>query len=419
MKTNKWVIGIVVLIIIGGVGSLLIASKKPSQSEVIPQIEYTLAEQTLIQSLFADGTVEAENQQSVFSDVSGTIKTVKVKVGDSVKKGDVLMTLDTSKLMQSLQQAQYQLMVDQDALFDLKANGSTSIDANLERATSAYDQAKLDYNNSQILFGQGSISAADLSQSKVKMESAYADFVSAKDKKTSTSITSETDKLAAKIKLSQLTIDSIVATSDTYDIIATMDGFITEVEESLGKSVNSGEALVTISDLNNLVITSMISEYDIPQIQLGQSVNITTLGNESTVYKGKVLYIALTGETVDGEVLVEVKVSIDTPDLRLKPNFTTNLEIVLEEQVGVLAVPFDALLKEVNNQFYVMKKTPTGNAKIAVEKGLETDFNVQILSTELKVGDVLLWEDKLAQAKEGATDSPSLLPKGAPGPPGM
>jgi len=419
MNKKKWMFGIIALIVIVGVGSFLIAGKKPSQSEVIPEIEYTLTEQTLVQSLFADGTVEAEQEQSVFSEVSGTIKSVNVKVGDTVKKGDVLMTLDTSKLMQSLQQAKYQLMVDQDALNDLKASGSTSIDANLERATSAYDRAKLAYSNNQILYDEGAISESDLNQSKASMESAYSEFVSASDKKSSTSVKSETDKLSAKIKLNQLTIDSIIATSDTYDVIATMDGLVTSAQDTLGKSVNMGESLATISNLDNLVISSMISEYDIPQIQLGQSVNITTLGNESTVYEGKVLTIAPTGETVDGEVLVEVKVSIVTPDARLKPNFTTNLEIIVQQQESALAVPFDALIKEGDNQFFVMKKTPTGNTKIAVQKGLETDFNVQIISSDLNVGDVLVWVDKLALAKEDTTGSPSLLPEGAPGPPGM
>lgn len=411
--------GIVVLIVAIGAGGFLIAGKKQAKAEVIPQIEYTLVEQTLVQSLFADGTVEAENQQSVFSDVSGTIKAVHVQVGDRVKKGDILLTLDTSKLMQSLQQAKYQLIVDQDALNDLKATGSTSIDANLQRATSAYDRAKLAYSNNQILFEEGAISESDLNHSKATMESAYSEFVSASDKKSSTSIKSEIDKLSAKIKLNQLTLDNIIATSDTYDVIATMDGLITTTQDTLGKSVNSGESLATISDLDHLVISSMISEYDIPQIQIGQSVNITTLGNESNIYTGKVTTIAPTGATVDGEVLVEVIISIDTSDARLKPNFTTNLEIIVQQQAGALAVPFDALIKEGDNQFFVLKKTPTGKEKIAVQKGLETDFNVQILSADLQVGDILVWVDKLALAKADTKGTPSLLPEGAPGPPGM
>src|SRR4051812_470352 len=140
---TRIVIAVVVLTIAGAVGWMYLA---PSQARVDPatvKVERGDVEQTVL----ATGALEAQAVTSVGAQVSGTIQGLRVKLGDTVKKGDLIAQIDSTNQQNAVKSAQA-------ALLNLQAQ-LQSKQADLTAALAALDRA-------QKLSGQNLVSTADL-----------------------------------------------------------------------------------------------------------------------------------------------------------------------------------------------------------------------------------------------------------------
>lgn len=128
MKTKKWIIiAAAAAVLLGGGGYLGYAYLSSSE----PEGEETLAEEPVFptaaveigdvkQTIFAPGKVEAKAREEVRLEVSGKVKRLLVQEGQTVNKGDILFTLDTTDDMLELQKQQLAIVRAQKELEELK-----------------------------------------------------------------------------------------------------------------------------------------------------------------------------------------------------------------------------------------------------------------------------------------------------------
>lgn len=389
MKMNKKIIGasVAVVVLIGAIG---ITQFRPRAQDVSSVQTVTLETRDLQQVLTTDGVVKLNSEVNIFSNGSGVIENRYVKVGDFVTKGQVLLQLDSSDLLERIAQAKYQLILDQDQLKDAQTSANQVTQASYDKSLLSYERANTDYENNLKLYNSGAISAAELDQYKSKLESARLEVVSAKDKLASSDPATEIRKLSEKVKLDQLSLKNLEADLADTSIKATADGQIISFVEDSQAFLNSGTQVAVVADLNTLKVESMISEYDISKVKVGQKAQITTLGNDSKIYVGKVQSIEATGTTQNDEVLVKTTFSLEAVDEGIKPNFTVSIAIETGSKAGVLAAPYEALTKKEDGSYTVSRKTGETTEEVAVTKGLETNLYVELISDALKAGDVLV-----------------------------
>ena len=212
----------------------------------------------------ASGEIVPEPKAALSFPLTGTVKTVEVQVGDEVSQGDVLITLDP-------------------ALWEAKVKEAEGALA------AAQAEERLQVRN-----------GAD----QEHIDAANADVDSA---------------LAA--------LDSAKATLQQATLIAPFDGTIASVDISPAETVTPGLVVIMLGDLTNFqVITTDLSERDVPAVRIGQAATITVaaLGED---FPGRVSDISRISSTVGGDVVYEVMLQFDTQPQGLLWGMTTEVRI--------------------------------------------------------------------------------------------
>lgn len=188
-------------------------------------------------------------------------------------------------------------------------------------------------------------------------------------------------------------------------VTAPISGVITAVNVDSGNTYN-GTTLFTIEDNSAYEVSAEINEYDIGKVALGQKVVIKTNGTGDEELEGTVKKIAPRATVGGTEVAYNVRISIDTPNNLLRMDMTAKLSIILESRENVLTVPYEAVMEDENGTYYIeviKQNQPVDNEeadvkkendkssslqaeKIMVEKGIESDYYIEVLSDSLQEG---------------------------------
>jgi len=141
----------------------------------------------------------------------------------------------------------------------------------------------------------------------------------------------------------------------TAETVSPINGSVTAVNVTEGGTAGSLGAVIVLSDKGKAVVRFEVSEFDAPQVRLGQKVNVTAGGIEGKLYTGMVTKIyedAIEKENSDdNEIVVPVEITLKNIDNDLKVGYTVNVELTLEERMDVLWIPLGAMFMEGADRF--------------------------------------------------------------------
>jgi RND family efflux transporter MFP subunit len=311
--------------------------------------------ETLIDSTVAIGVVRSQvgAEVKVGSRVSGVVAKLRVGVGDTVRKGDVLAELDD---------AQWRARV-----------------ASLE-AEAASAAAELEY------------ARADL----WRMERVPAFSVS------------QVDERRRNVKVREAAVGQMRARLDEARIqwgytriTAPISGTVASVSTYEGETVAAdftAPTFVTILDQTRLEVQAYVDEHDIGKVHVGQPVKLRVDAFAGEALEGRVRTIYPKAQLVNNVVNYVVIIDIDGgAKVVLRPEMTAHVNFILEQKADVVSVPPAALLRESGRSFVVV---PSGRdwAKREVDTGLSTLSGTEIRAG-LTVGDRVL-ADPVAWQKQ-------------------
>ncbi|MBS5789125.1 efflux RND transporter periplasmic adaptor subunit [Fusobacterium sp.] len=340
----------------------------------------------IAQTVIATGTIRSNNRVEVGAQVSGRITKLNVVLGQEVKKGDLIATIDSMTQENDLEKAKSQL---------------SSYEKQLESKKVNLEVKKSKYNRASNLYKVKSISQDDYETAKQE----YADAKSG---------VSELEELIKQAK-----IEVKIAETDLSYTVITIDGVVVSIPISEGQTVNSMQSaptIVQVADLKKMLIKPEISEGDITKLKKGQEVEFTILSLPEKVYKAKIDSIDPATTTLTDDEYEEsasdteavyyyANVIVDNKDNNLRIGMTTTNTIKVAEAKDVITIPTTALYKK-GNKYYV--KT-LGEKEEVEEKevkiGINDDMNTEIKSG-LKEGEKLI----LTEMKAGEVASRSTRP---------
>lgn len=189
---------------------------------------------------------------------------------------------------------------------------------------------------------------------------------------------------------------------DKCTVTAPAAGTVTAVYVNEGESNASGSLLFVIENLDELEIVTSVREYDIASLAVGMPAEIKTDATGDTVYSGQVKDIAITaqkdayGNTVSSSnAEFDVTLSVDPGEGGLLVGMNGRATITTDSTEGVLAVLYSSLGYDEDGAPYVMAARPQDDGTLVVEKvpvetGVETDFEVEVISDALAEGDLIL-----------------------------
>lgn len=229
-------------------------------------------------------------------------------------------------------------------------------------------------------------------------------------------------QIAADQTVTEMNLADAQENIDKCTVTAPAAGTVTAVYVNEGESNASGSLLFVIENLEELEIVTSVREYDIASLAVGMPAEIKTDATGDTVYSGQVKDIAITaqkdayGNTVSSSnAEFDVTLSVDPGEGGLLVGMNGRATITTDSTEGVLAVLYSSLGYDENGAPYVMAARPQDDGTLVVEKvpvetGVETDFEVEVISDALAEGDLIL-DDPTAVAE--GTILPAVSAQGA------
>ncbi|MBR2284078.1 MAG: efflux RND transporter periplasmic adaptor subunit [Ruminococcus sp.] len=417
---------------------------------------YTVEKTDLENYISVSGTVEGSDLVKITSDLNTKIVSLNVELGSSVKKGDVLCVFDSSDLQaeydsltssseKSGEQHQDQHTINQRNLDNAKSDKQSALaqaqriidnavsardraydkyNSTVEKAnnlysqySSAYDKAvsegdELGLEQAQALYQQYQAAEAEytaLGENLSSYDSAVQDArdaYSAAEKNADAAIQAAQDAINAEKYTTddsiQNQLDKLQERINKCTVTAPKDGIITALNAAEG-SIPTTDAIMTIEDTSRLRINVQIKEADILSVKEGQKAVITANATGDTEFSGTVDRVVnimsnqsvnmYTGESTGG---YSAEITLDDPDNTLLIGMTAKVKIILEEKSDVLAVPYDAIVTNKDGSFSVVVAEESGGSYTAklvdVEKGLDTSYLTEIISSGIKEGDLIVTE---------------------------
>ena len=239
---------------------------------------------------------------------------------------------------------------------------------NHTNATESYNKAK---ENLEKSYKQARI---DLDAAKNSYETAQINLTSAQQK--------NTDTYTFTTKQQEIEISKLEDRIKNGTIVAPADGTITASNIKVGQ-LPSG-VLFEIENMNQLVVTTYIKEYDIANVAIGQEVTLKSDGTEDEVMKGVVSYIAPTTRkdaTANNEF--EVEVSITEASTRLKVGMETRMNIILEKKSDIFYVAYDTITTNQAGEDVIYTVADGTIQEVVVQTGMESDVYIEVTGDTL------------------------------------
>jgi len=378
MKKSK----ILIILLILGVGGYFVYDKffKVKEEEV-EFITKKAKKGSFSKKVDATGEIFATELIDVGAQVSGQIKKLYVKLGDQVKKGDMIASIDSSTQQNSIDNKEAQLAIYK---------------AQLESAKVALNIAKTQFDRENALFSKNATS-------KQEFESA---------KNTFSSNSAKIKELEAQIKQTNIELSTAKINLGYTKITAPRDGTVVSVQVEEGQTVNANQTtptIVNIADLSHVKMKMQIAEGDITKIKVGTPVEYSILSEPTKKFQTTISSIdpGLTtlsdgsygssssskssyssSSSSSSAVYYYAQSIVDNKDGILRIGMTTQNELLIANVEGAIIVPSIGIKKDENGTFvYVLKDGKP--VKTAVKTGIKDNLDTQIISG-IKEGDEII-----------------------------
>jgi HlyD family secretion protein len=331
-----WVLAAALLLAGGGLWwwlSSRAASAAPSYSA------QTVARGNLTLTVTANGTLQPTRTISIGSELSGTVLKVNVDVNDRVRKGQVLVVLDTAKLRDQILRSQAAVAA---------AQGKLSQTA----ATAKEAQAGLARLEEVARLSGGQVpSKAELDSGRATLARALADGASAH----------------AGVKDAQAALSTDQINLSKASIVAPADGVVLTRTVDPGNAVAASLQAVTLftlaEDLTKLRLWVYVDEADVSAVKVGQDASFTVSAHPGRAFPAKVTRVGFGSTITDNVVTYLTYMDVDNADLALRPGMTATSTITATQRHDVLLVPNAALR-------FAPTEAPAAAAKKGIASGL-------------------------------------------------
>ncbi len=278
----------------------------------------------LVEQVSASGRVQPQTKVNITSEVNGEVIDLKVKEGDTVKQGQLLIVLDTTRLRSDVDQARFAMSET-----EARLNGSKTL----------LDQATEEYQRQEKLY-------AEKLTSETQFKNARYDHLNSQ---------SSYEAMLAQSKQLRSAFDKQMENFRKAKIVAPMDGIVTLVDVEVGEvaaaqtSFTQGKTLMTISNLNAFEVQVEVDETEVSKIELGQKAEIEVDAFPDTTFAGRVIEIgnsAIVSGAGSQEQSTDFKVTILFTEVndRIRPGMSATVDVTTNERNDALALPFSCVV---------------------------------------------------------------------------
>ncbi len=368
----------------------------PSAPDALP-VEVAAAESAeMTREISLTGAIRPREEASISVSLSARVMAVRVKEGDKVSAGQVILELDPTTARARLQQAEGALSAARsqyagaEAAYAVEKVTAPSqyeqAQAALSSAKATLAKAELDLQRAEELYRQGAAAKEQVDSARTYREAAAAAVRQA-----------QAGVDAAKAGLRQVEIKQL-AQDSARAAVEQAKGAVTSAREDLGNTilrapisgvvywkdvrvgdvpVSMGSPLIRIAALEQVYFEATVPEKDLSSLSTGQQVAVTVDALTGQSFRGRVerLVPVATGQSRD----FLARIAVDNTNLRLRPGMFARGNVLVERHASATVVPTEAVLGDPGKQMvYVVKGNRTESRKVTT--GIQNATVVEILA---------------------------------------
>jgi HlyD family secretion protein len=372
---NRWIwLGALAIVVLLGAVFSALALRGP-QVEVME-----VQPAPLVRTLRFSARVATLSRVDVGATVTGRVAQVLMDEGAQVRRGDLLVRLESEELQAALAQAVASERQAQARLAGLRSTGRTSTAAALAQADATLRAAQAELARQQQLVAQGFVSASRVDEARRAMEVAQAQQASARAQ-TQAIGDRGTDvvQAQAQLALARAATEAARARLAQVRIVAPADARVLSRQVEPGQIVQPGKALMSLALAGPTQLVAPVDERFLDQLQPGQPAQVVADAFAGRPFPARVLSIAPAVDAQRGAI--EVKLAVDgPPPAILREDMTLSVEVETGRRERALVVPLSALrTQSVDGSAKVLVVAGGRTAERAVRMGLRSLDAVEVL----------------------------------------
>lgn len=309
---------------------------------------FKVSKQQISEKLTFTGVIEAWQTMNIMPEIGGRIAKIYVEEGDRVQKGQLLAELDTRATRLQMEQAEAAVAVAQ-------AN---------------YNDAEKNKERMERLIQENAVSEQQYEKVRLAFEAAQAQL----------------DQAKAALNLAKYNLDVSIMEAPFSGVVASKNAEVGDVINPMMGGFSPTSGVVTLMDFSRVKIEADVSQQDAVRIKKGQPASMVVSALPERSFPGRVSVVNLTADPATKKFHVEV--TVDNPELLLRPNTFGEIMIEVSSHDDALVIPQNAILE--NKYVFIVNEDNTVR-KQDVDLGLENTKMVEILSG-VQLGDRVVVE---------------------------
>ena len=341
-------------------------------------------------ALSASGEALPFDEVVISAKASGVIGKLLFDEGDHVKRGDLMAEIEHEELQYQVDKAASLVAIAQANLAKTRTpyrpEEVRSLEANVERAKAALEDAKLDRDRASDLWRSRTISQGDWddAQSQYRIFSAeYTDALEKLNLAKAGGRKEDVHMAEAEVRERQAELNLANQRLSDTKIVSELDGIVAIRSASRGERVNVGSEIAILVDVSKIKVEIYVPEIDFGRVRRGNKARIVLRAFPGKTFSGTV---SRKGVSADPKTRTfKIEITVDNPEEKIRPGMTADVTLVWGEEAAVLSIPERALLSG-NGERYVYVAQGKVCARRRVTPGLNQHGEV-IITDGLEEGD--------------------------------
>ena len=320
----------------------------------------------VFQKVLATGTVSLKTgaEVKIGARISGQLEKLKVKIGDNIKAGDIIATIEHEDLLARVAQFSADLKAEEARLSKIKQEGPLKINklkAALDEHNVQISLAQKMLSRNQTLNEEGIVSetVVDEVDERLMVLNAQISLAEEEIKLEEARWKNDTRLQEAKVEKAQANLLEEETQLSYATVTAPIDGVVAFISTQEGETVvasMSAPTFVTLIDLKKLEVTAFVDETDIGKIKERQKVKFTVDAFPKKFFDAEVREIRPKAVIKDNVVNYEVMLEISKNNISLlRPEMTANIIVTTGIHENVLVIARGAVKRLGKKSFAVMK----------------------------------------------------------------